>query len=171
MALPRKLKYLNLFNDANSYQGVIEEITLPKLTRKLEAFRGGGMGGSASVDLGLDDGALDAEITLGGIEAQIYKQWGIAKVDGVLLRFAGSFQRDDTAEIIAVEVVMRGRFSEFDHGNYKQGDNTQTKLSAKNTYFKLTWDGSVLMEVDTVNMVEIVDGVDRLAEHRRAIGL
>lgn len=66
---------------------------------------------------------------------------------------------------------MRGRFSEFDHGNYKQGDNTQTKLSAKNTYFKLTWDGSVLMEIDTVNMVEIIDGVDRLAEHRRAIGL
>lgn len=80
MALPRKLKYLNLFNDANSYQGVIEEITLPKLTRKLEAFRGGGMNGSANVDLGLDDGALDAEITLGGIEAQIYKQWGAPRL-------------------------------------------------------------------------------------------
>lgn len=171
MALPRKLKYLNLFNDANSYQGVVEEVTLPKLTRKLEAFRGGGMNGSASVDLGLDDGALDAEITLGGIEAQIYKQWGIAKVDGVPLRFVGSFQRDDTAEIVAVEVVMRGRFSEIDSGNYKQGDNTQTKLSAKNTYYKLTMDGNVLIEVDTVNMIEIVNGVDLLEKHRSAIGL
>ncbi|WP_416261790.1 phage major tail tube protein [Gibbsiella quercinecans] len=171
MALPRKLKYLNLFNDANSYQGVVEEVTLPKLTRKLEAFRGGGMNGSASVDLGLDDGALDAEITLGGIEAQIYKQWGIAKVDGVPLRFVGSFQRDDTAEIVAVEVVMRGRFSEIDFGNYKQGDNTQTKLSAKNTYYKLTMDGNVLIEVDTVNMIEIVNGVDLLEKHRSAIGL
>jgi len=66
---------------------------------------------------------------------------------------------------------MRGRFSEFDFGNYKQGDNTQTKLSAKNTYYKLTMDGAVLLEIDVVNMIEIVDGVDRLAEHRRAIGL
>lgn len=171
MALPRKLKFLNLFNDANNYQGVVEEITLPKLTRKLEQYRGGGMNGSAGVDLGIDDGALDAEITLGGIEAQLYKQWGIAKVGGVLLRFVGSFQRDDTGEIVAVEVVMRGRFSEFDFGNYKQGDNTQTKLSAKNTYYKLTMDGAVLLEIDVVNMIEIVDGVDRLAEHRRAIGL
>ncbi|MCE1787162.1 phage major tail tube protein, partial [Enterobacter hormaechei] len=95
MALPRKLKYLNLFNDGNNYQGIVEELTLPKLSRKLEAYRGAGMNGSAMVDLGLDEGALDAEFTLGGIEAQLYKQWGIAKADGVMLRFAGSFERDD----------------------------------------------------------------------------
>ncbi|CAM3293950.1 Major tail tube protein (Protein FII) [Xenorhabdus nematophila ATCC 19061] len=171
MALPRKLKYLNLFNDGNSYIGVVEDITLPKLSRKLEAYRGGGMNGAANVDLGLDDGALDAEFTLGGVEAQLYKQWGIEKVDGVALRFNGSFQRDDTGEVIAVEVVLRGRFSEFDPGSYKQGDNTQTKVSAKNTYYKLTWDGEVLVEIDTVNMVEVVGGVDRLDAHRRAIGL
>ncbi|KAA1461357.1 phage major tail tube protein, partial [Escherichia coli] len=47
----------------------------------------------------------------------------------------------------------------------------QTKISAKNTYFKLTWDGEVLIEVDTVNMVEVVNGEDRLADHRRAMGL
>ncbi|MBS9432199.1 phage major tail tube protein [Photorhabdus hainanensis] len=171
MALPRKLKYLNLFNDGNNYIGVVEEMTLPKLSRKLEAYRGGGMNGTASVDLGLDDGALDAEFSLGGVESQLYRQWGIEKVDGVSLRFNGSFQRDDTGEVIAVEVVMRGRFSEFDHGSYKQGDNSQTKVSAKNTYFKLTWGGEVLIEIDTVNMVEIVGGVDRLDAHRRAIGL
>ncbi|MDE1493292.1 phage major tail tube protein, partial [Xenorhabdus bovienii] len=67
--------------------------------------------------------------------------------------------------------ALRGRFSEFDHGSYKQGDNTQTKVSAKNTYYKLTWDGEVMIEIDTVNMVEIVGGVDRLEAHRRAIGL
>ncbi|MDE1493382.1 phage major tail tube protein, partial [Xenorhabdus bovienii] len=121
------------FNDGNNYIGVVEEITLPKLSRKLEAYRGGGMNGAANVDLGLDDGALDAEFTLGGVEAQLYKQWGIEKVDGVALRFNGSFQRDDTGDVIAVEVALRGRFSEFDHGSYKQGDNTQTKVSAKNT--------------------------------------
>lgn len=34
MALPRKLKYLNMFNDGLSYMGVVESVTLPKLTRK-----------------------------------------------------------------------------------------------------------------------------------------
>ena len=61
MALPRKLKYLNMFNDGLSYMGVVESVTLPKLTRKLENYRGGGMNGAAAIDLGLDDDALTVE--------------------------------------------------------------------------------------------------------------
>ncbi|HBU6186017.1 TPA: phage major tail tube protein, partial [Escherichia coli] len=39
------------------------------------------------------------------------------------------------------------------------------------TYYRLTIDGSDIIEIDTVNMVEKVNGVDRLEQHRRAIGL
>jgi uncharacterized protein len=42
MALPKKLKYLNLFNDGFNYMGIVSSLTLPKLTRKLEKYRGGG---------------------------------------------------------------------------------------------------------------------------------
>ena len=45
MALPRKLKNLNLFNEGNSYVGVVKSVTLPPLARKMEAYRGGGMNG------------------------------------------------------------------------------------------------------------------------------
>ncbi|MGP8331975.1 phage major tail tube protein [Serratia sp. CY43514] len=169
MALPKKLKYLNLFNDGYSYMGVVSSLTLPKLTRKLEKYRGGGMNGAASIDMGLDDDALAVEWSMGGIDELVLKQWGA--VDDVPLRFAGSFQRDDTGEVSAVEVVMRGRHKEIDFGEYKQGEDTETKVSTECTYFKLTVDGKELIEVDTVNMVEKVNGVDRLAEHRKAIGL
>ena len=36
MAMPRKLKYMNVFLNGFSYQGIAKSITLPKLTRKLE---------------------------------------------------------------------------------------------------------------------------------------
>lgn len=169
MALPKKLKYLNLFNDGNSYLGVVSSLTLPKLTRKLENYRGGGMSGSVSVDFGLDDDALALEWSIGGMDELVLQQWG--STADIPLRFAGSFQRDDTGDISAVEVVMRGRHKEFDFGEYKQGEDTETKISTQCTYFKLTIDGKELIEVDTVNMVEIVNGVDRLAEHRSALGL
>ena len=68
MALPRKLKHLNLFNDGNNWQGIVESLTLPKFTRKYEKYRGGGMPGAVDVDLGLDDGALDTEFSIGGTE-------------------------------------------------------------------------------------------------------
>ncbi|MBL1494741.1 phage tail protein, partial [Klebsiella pneumoniae] len=36
MALPRKLKHLNIFNAGNSWMGIAESVTLPKFSRKLE---------------------------------------------------------------------------------------------------------------------------------------
>ncbi|MEL0534841.1 phage major tail tube protein [Klebsiella pneumoniae] len=38
-------------------------------------------------------------------------------------------------------------------------------------YAKLTINGEVLYEVDLINMVEIVDGVDLMEAHRNALGL
>ncbi|ATO31591.1 MULTISPECIES: phage major tail tube protein [Dickeya] len=171
MALPRTLKYLNLFNDGNNFMGVVESFTPPKLTRKLEKFRGGGMSGTVDIDMGLDDGALECEWQIGGWEPLIFKQLGTAKADGVQLRFTGSIQRDDTGEVQAVEIVLRGRHKEVDSGEAKQGEKTTTKISTVCTYYKLTINGDVLVEIDILNMIENIGGEDRLAEHRSAIGL
>ena len=168
MALPRKLKGLNLFNDSNSYQGVVSSVTLPKLSRKLDAYRGGGMNGAAFIDNGLDDDALDMEWTIAGMDDLVLTQWCGSAVP---LRFTGSYQRDDTGEEIAVEIEVRGRHQAFDFGEAKQGEDTETKITTKNTYFKLTWNGKELIEIDTVNMVEKVNGDDRLAQRRKNLGL
>ncbi len=171
MALPRKLKHGNIFMDGESWIGVAEDFTPAKLSQKFEAYRGGGMMGAANIHMGLEDGALDTSFTFGGAEAALVKRMGLAKIDGVALRFAGSFQRDDTGEIVSVEIVQRGRFKELDRGTFKSGDNTQSKISMVNTYYKETMNGVVLCEIDLLNMIWIVDGVDLMAEHRKAIGL
>ncbi|EDK7272043.1 TPA: phage major tail tube protein, partial [Salmonella enterica subsp. enterica serovar Typhi] len=146
-------------------------LTLPKFTRKFEKYRGGGMPGAVDVDMGLDDGALDTEFSIGGTELLLFKQMGKATVDGIQLRFTGSIQRDDTGEVQAVELVVRGRHKEVDSGEWKTGESSSTKVSSTNSYAKLTINGEVLYEVDLVNMVEIVGGVDLMEEHRNALGL
>ncbi len=103
MAMPRKLKLMNVFLNGYSYQGVAKSVTLPKLTRKLENYRGAGMNGSAPVDLGLDDDALSMEWSLGGFpDSVIWELYAATGVDAVPIRFAGSYQRDDTGETVAV---------------------------------------------------------------------
>ncbi|WP_336769262.1 phage major tail tube protein [Pantoea endophytica] len=171
MALPRKLKHLNLFNAGDNWQGLIESVTLPKVTRKFEKYRGGGMAGAVDIDMGLDDGALDTEFTCGGVEAKLFRQMGTLTVDGVQLRFTGSIQRDDTGEVQAVELVVRGRHKELDSGEWKTGESSTTKVSGTNSYAKLTINGEVLYEIDLVNMVHIVDGTDLMEAHRNALGL
>lgn len=169
MALPHKLKYMNLFNDAASYMGEIAEVVLPKLTRKMEEWRGGGMARPLMADMGGE--VLSIEWTCGGIMRDVFKQYGVTKHDGVQLRFAGSYRAEDKDEPMAVEVVIRGRHSEIDPGTAKAGDDTTFKVTSQVSYYKLTIDGEVLIEIDVMGMVEKVDGVDLLAKDRKAIGM
>lgn len=171
MALPRKLKHMNLFNDGVSYLGVAKSVTLPVLSRKMEAYRAGGMAGPVKIDHGLSDDGLQLEWTLGGLDLTVLRQFGIASASGVLLRFAGEYQQDDTGDAVAVEVVVRGRHEEIDMGDAEPGEDTEHSITTTCSYYKLSVNGAVEIEIDLLNMVEIVGGVDRLAASRAAIGL
>ena len=171
MALPKKLKHFNLFNDSNLYGGIAKTVTLPKLGRKMEAYRGGGMDGPAKADLGFSDDGIVLEWTLGGWDLVALRQFGAVRADGVMLRFAGSVQRDDDGGVSAVEIVVRGRHEEIDFGEATPGEDTEHKISTACTYYKLSVDGEVITEIDFLNFVFTVGGEDLLAEHRKAIGL
>ena len=169
MALPRKLKNMNLFNDGVSYAGQVEEVVPPVLTRIMEEWRAGGMNAPIKTDHGME--ALSREWPCGGLMREPLHQFGITRHDGVLLRFAGAYQRDDTGEVDAVEITVRGRHSAIDQGTAKPGDNSQFKVTTEVSYYKMTINGIEVIEIDIMNMIERIDGVDRLADQRRAIGL
>ena len=57
MAVPKHLRFFTLFVDGENEVGKVTSVTLPKLTRKTDSYRGGGMMGAVSIDLGLDDSA------------------------------------------------------------------------------------------------------------------
>ncbi|MCP8687743.1 phage major tail tube protein [Marinobacterium sedimentorum] len=169
MALPRKLKNMNLFNDGISYAGQIEEVTPPNLSRIMEDWRGGGMNAPIKADQGME--ALSMEWTCGGFMQEPLHQFGITTHDGVLLRFAGAYQADDTGSVDAVEITVRGRHSTIEQGNAKPGEASPFKVTTECSYYKLTINGEEVIEIDIINMIEKVNGVDRLADQRKAIGL
>lgn len=169
MSLPAKLKNFNLFNEGHSYVGRVTEVTLPKLTVKTEEFRAGGMDMPVSVDLGQEK--LTLEWKLGGIETQVFQQFGLTKINGIGLRFAGALENDDTAEVKNIEIVVRGRHSEIDTGSAKSGDDTEMTITSELTYYKLSIDGKPIIEIDALAMKKIVDGKDLLATKRTALGI
>lgn len=170
MGMPRKLKDMNLFNEGESYLGQVASVTLPKLTRKTESWRGGGMGGPVKVDHGMGDDGLVLEWSLGGLDHTVLRQYGVMSLGGIGLRFAGAYQRDDEEAIDAIEVVVRGRHEEIDFGESKPGEETEQKVKSNLVYYKLTINGTVMVEIDVLAGTEIVGGVDRRADVRRAIG-
>jgi len=169
MALPRTLKDMLLFNEGLNYLGDAKTVTLPTLTRKMEEWRGAGMNVPVSMDMGME--AMELSFTCGGLRRDVLRQWGMPTAAGVYLRFAGNYQSDDTAAMDHVEVIVRGRHSEIEMGDQETGEVSEFKATMALAYYKLVWNGRTEIEIDPLAMIEIVGGVDRLAERRSALGI
>lgn len=169
MGLPTHLKNFNVFGDGDSYAGKADTVQLPKLSRKTEEWRGGGMGGATEGDFGLE--LLTLEHTYGGIMRGILNQWGLATHNGAMIRFAGAYQDEDTGNVDAVEVVVRGRHKEIDMGSAKVGEKSDFKVVTTCSYYKLTINSETVIEIDVMGCIEKVNGIDRAAPIRKAIGL
>ncbi|HHW4679399.1 MAG TPA: phage major tail tube protein [Xylella sp.] len=168
MAMPRKLKNLNVFNDGVSYLGEVVELTLSTLSRTMEDYRGGGMSGAVKVDVGQEP--IELEWKCGGLMRGVLRQYAAVTHHAVQLRFAGAYQRDDTGEVDAVEIVVRGRHAEIGLGTAKVSEDTEFTVKTVCSYYKLSVNGVTEVEIDLIGMVENIGGVDRLAQQRRAIG-
>ncbi|EKG2069725.1 phage major tail tube protein [Citrobacter sp. RHB20-C16] len=150
MAIPAKLRLFTCFVNSVNNIGKVTSVTLPKLTRKTDDYQGGGMIGSVGVDLGLDSGALDATMVVGGLVQDLLLEYG-GDLDGTLIRFTGEYYT--SGESLIVDVEMRGKFTEIDGGESKQGEDTSVTYAIKNTYYKLSIDDKPIWEIDLLNFV------------------
>ncbi len=169
MGLARTLKDMMLFNEAMNYMGQCQTVTLPTLTRKTEEVRLAGMNAPVSVDMGME--ALSLSFTCPGPMLHVLRQWGNPRVDGVYLRFAGNYQMDDSAAVDHVEVIVRGRHTEMDFGDQEVGELGSFTVNSALAYYKLVWNGRTEIEIDPLNMIERVNGVDLLAQRRALLGI
>lgn len=83
----------------------------------------------------------------------------------------GSYESDETGEVIPVEIVVRGRHKTISMGEASKGDNNQIQTTTTVSYYKLTVDGEVLIERDVPGYVFKVRGEDMYAKRRQALGV
>lgn len=169
MGLPKTLKDMMVFNEGQNYMGQVGTVSLPTLTRTLESWRGAGMDIAAKVDVG--GAELEMEFTFGGPMRDILRQYGAVGLGAVYMRFAGAYQADDTGDMAAVEVIVRGRHEEIELGEASLGELSEFKTKFVPSYFKLLWNGTTEIEIDIPAGTFIVGGVDRRAAIRAAIGM
>ncbi|HBT6881133.1 TPA: phage major tail tube protein, partial [Klebsiella pneumoniae] len=95
-------------------------------------------------------GALDSTIVFGGVIKALFLEYG-AEIDGTRLRFAGEYFTDGESQL--VEVELRGRFTELDGGDSKQGEDTEESYTFKSTYYKFSIDDQPIIEIDLLNFI------------------
>ena len=168
-SLPNKLKLFELYVNSRSIGRKAKTVTPPTLSRTTEDFRGGTMTGSVAIDLGNEP--MEMSFVTGGAEYDLIKHYAEQTVDATLLRFAAAYQCDDTNTINAIEIVVRGRVKELDFGSQTAGELGETTVTISCSYYKCTKNGSVLVELDHLNCIEVINGVDRLEAVRAALGI
>ena len=169
MAFPKILKDFNLFGDGDNWITQIEEVQLPKLERKVEEYIAGGMAAPVDIDMGLEK--LEMEWTAASLMPEIFDGFGAISLTETLLRFTGACEDDTTGDVVAVEIVARGRHREIDSGSAKRGEKNQVKVITSLGYYKLTIDGKEKIEIDPVGYIFKVNGKDMLANRRKALGI
>lgn len=168
MALARKLKNMNLFQNGGGMLGVVSEVTLPKLTIKTESSRYAGMLGEVDFNQGVDK--LELTYKVGGMTLATLQNFGSARLGVDQHRWVGAVQDNSTGAVSVVEVVTRGNHNEVDFGTSKVGEGGETSFMVSCTYYKLTVDGVDLIEIDKISGKLVVNGVDQTEAIRNAIG-
>ncbi|MEZ1745690.1 MULTISPECIES: phage major tail tube protein [Pseudomonas] len=166
--VPQILFNTNLFVDGISFAGDVPSLTLPKLSIKTDDYRAGGMDAAIDMDMGLEK--LEASFSTNGVRREAMVYFGLADQTAFNGSFRGSFkgQKGATTAVIA---TLRGMLKEVDPGDWQPGEKASFKYSVGVSYYKLEVGGRVVYEIDPVNGVRVINGVDQLASMRTDLGL
>ncbi len=166
---PQVLRRLNLFVDGRGYAGRVKEVVLPKLTIKTEEWRAGAMDAPVEIDVGMEK--LELGIKLGEISPDILRNFGLLNSTDLPVTLRSATRRQGQPNAQSVVLNLLGGWRELDMGTWTAGSLAECDIACALTYYKLTIDNQELIEIDVLNVVRKINGVDQLESERAAIGL
>jgi P2 family phage contractile tail tube protein len=166
--LALKLKNMNLSVNGSGQAGKVTELSLPKIAAKLEEFRAGGMDAPVEFDMGLEK--LEGSFTLAEYDPEVLKLFGLTLGNNTAVTMRG-YAEDEMGNSQALVAEMRGRLKDQDPGSWKPGDNAELKGAISCVYYRLQINGKDVYEIDVLNMVRKIGGVDQLQKQRDALGI
>lgn len=163
------LKNFNLTVDGRGFAGNIDEFTPPELSMKEEDFRAGGMDAPVGVQFGMEK--LTASFVTKKHCHETLALFGVNPWTGTIPLTARGVLESNDGSISAVKITMRGQIQKVTPAAWKPGEASTYSYSIGLSYYKYEVDNRIIHEFDVPNMVRIVNGIDRLMEHRAALGL
>lgn len=168
--IPEKVVNYNVYDDANKLVGVSAEVTLPNLEALTETIAGAGIAGEYESPIPGHFGSLTIEIPFRVIYDQSFK---LLEPGGKTIVLRASQQSYDVAggkiENRGLKITIKGLPKGIDLGKLAAGKMTETKNTIEVLYLKIEENGKTLLELDKLNFVYIVNGVDVLGPIRNQI--
>lgn len=156
------LKDFVLTNGVDKMVGRIDEFQPPNLKVKAEDFRGAGMDGVMDIDMGMEK--LECSWVSSGIDRGTYSGFGIIIGVPTIVTVRAAVVDPVTGIPKPVYHTCGGQVRSIDPAAYKPGDRATLKATMTLTYYRLTHTlpGVPVHEIDVINGIRIVNGVDQL---------
>lgn len=162
--IPTKVNRYNVYNSGNRLLGVGEEMTLPDFVPSSDTVTGAGILGE------IDDPTVgyfanqEIEIPFRLLDKEAMDMMDMTKA--VQLEIRGAQQTTNSEgdiEFRSMRVVVRGRSGKLSTGKVKAGSTMDTTVTLTVLYILIELEGSSVLELDKMNEVYKVNGVDVLA--------
>lgn len=173
------MNYPSVINNFNVYDGeetstivgTTGEITLPSIEAKTSTINGAGILGDIEEGVIGQFGSIKMDIPFRVISSDVFSLMRTDQPTGITIRGAvqGFNTENSQATITPMRVVVKGKVSSVSPGSFKAGEQMNSSISLELTYIKIEYDNEVGLELDKLNSVYTVDGVDMLSEIRNAI--
>ena len=161
------LQDLNVFVDGFGKIGWCEKLETPKIKKKSEKFRGGGMLAERNHIVGYEP--FEFKFSLNAFDPHLVRQCGLFSKNAITVSFVAAFDGDKNAKR-AASLITRSKFGEIDPGAWEPGKKAMLQAHGFCDALKLVYDGETLYDIDIENQKYLIDGVDEYAWVRAALG-
>lgn len=170
MTIPEKVVNFNVYNDADKLVGVAAEITLPDFEAMSETVSGAGIAGEYESTTPGHFGSQTIEVPFRTVSDSSFK---FLQNRGQTIILRAAQQSYDVSKgktnIRPLKITIRGIPKSLNLGKVAVGSPTETAATIEILYIKIEENGHTLLELDKLNFIFIVDGVDLLEDIRNAI--
>ena len=169
--IPEKLINFRVYLDAVDLLGVAD-VTLPSLEAMTDTVRGAGIAGEIDSPVLGHFGSMACTLNW---RTTTRNHAALAEQKRHNLTVRGAIQQldagDGTYKAVPCKVVLGGVPKKTDLGKFEVGAAQDASTELEVTYIKLVLDGENMIELDKLNYIYAVRGVDQMAGIRTALGL
>lgn len=170
--IPEKLNDFRVYlNGSSDLKGIVD-LTLPSFEPLTESVKGAGIAGEyespnighfQSMKLTLNWRVLNDDLSkfLAPVAQKIDCRGANQEFDAAT----------GTYSMKSVRVLVQGTPGKIEPGKMEKGSPYEASTEIEVTYIKIEIDGKTVVELDKLNYKYVVNGVDYLAEVRKALGL
>jgi len=165
--IPEKINEYNVYLDGTKMIGIAAASTLPEVNMKTSTVSGVGVNGEIdSPTLGQFE-SMEQEIQFNTLYSTATEMLNPLTPINLTFRAAQQVYSKAGGYVFkSLRIVEMGRVKKFKPGKIEKGEGMEASITLELTYLLVEVDKKVIMEIDKLNQVYKVNGVDMLADVR-----